>query len=88
MLGESQHRLHEMEITHQIRISFYEAFCQEVGLLLIISLNADPVARLDDGFQQSYDIVCSNLLAVGQLPTTFAPFLTVTPFSVPYGCID
>jgi hypothetical protein len=48
MIGERQHRLHHMQIMQARRVSFRERCRQEIGLLLVVTFDHDPVAGLDD----------------------------------------
>jgi hypothetical protein len=52
MIGERQHRLHHMQIMQARRVGFRERCRQEIGLLLVVTFDHDPVAGLDDRLEQ------------------------------------
>jgi hypothetical protein len=52
MVGERENRLHHMQIMQARRVGFRERRRQEIGLLLVVTLDHDPVARLDDRLEQ------------------------------------
>src|SRR5579862_266602 len=56
MLGQRQHRLHHVQVMHHRCINARQCLGKEVRLLLIVALEADAIARLDDCLQQGDDI--------------------------------
>ena len=52
MVGQRQHRLHHVQIVQPCRIGLRERGGQKIGLLLIVALDSDAVARFDDCFEQ------------------------------------
>src|ERR1700690_258699 len=62
---ENDPRLHDMEIVNPRRVDVRQRLGQEVGLLLVVALEADPVARVDDRFEKRLRLVRRHHLAVG-----------------------
>ena len=52
MIGKRQHRLHHVQIVQTCWIGFREGRGEEIGLLLVVALDHDPVAGLDDRLEQ------------------------------------
>jgi hypothetical protein len=52
VLRQREHRLHHVQVVHPVRVDFRQCLRQEIGLLLVVALEADAVARFDQGFQQ------------------------------------
>lgn len=52
MIGERQDRLHHMQIMQALRVGFRERSRQEIGLLLVVTFDRDPVAGFDDRLEQ------------------------------------
>ena len=52
MVGQRQDRLHHVQIVHARRIHLGQGGRKEIGLLLIVALDRDTVAGLDDRFEQ------------------------------------
>ena len=52
MIGQRQHRLHHVQIVQARRIGFCQRGGEEIGLFLVVALDRDPVAGLDDRLEQ------------------------------------
>ncbi len=77
MRGKRQHRLHHVQVMHARRIHLGKAPRQEIGLLLVVALQAHTVAGLDDRFQQRHDILGSHHATLRR--QRGGPLQTLTP---------
>ena len=66
MLWQNDTRLHHVQIVDLGQIDRQQRAAQEIRLLLVIALQANPVTRPDHGLQQARDVVCLNDLAAGK----------------------
>jgi hypothetical protein len=58
MLGQCQHRLHQMQIAQLRGIGLNQTARKKVRLFLIVALDADAVSRFDHGLKQLHDLLC------------------------------
>jgi hypothetical protein len=65
MCLENDSRLHDMEIVNPGPIDVRQYLGEEVGLLLVVALEADPVAQADDRFKKRLGLVRRHHLAAG-----------------------
>ncbi len=64
VLGQGHAGLDHVQVMHLARIDLNQGAGQDVGLLLVVALDADPVARLQHRFQESRGVGRSHHLAL------------------------
>ena len=66
VLGEHDAGLHDVDVVQHLRVGLGERARQEVSLLLVVALEAEPVARLDDRLEQLGNVARRHDLALGE----------------------
>src|SRR5258705_13261108 len=80
---ENDSRLHDMEIVDSRPVDVRQCLGEEVGLLLVVALEADPVARADDRFKKCLSLVRRHHLAAGVVRTCIQAGASVAPLLLP-----
>src|SRR5580692_11044957 len=80
---ENDPRLHDMEIVDPRPVDVRQYLGKEVGLLLVVALEADPVARADDRFQKRLRLVRRHHLAAGVVSTCIQAGTSLAPLLLP-----
>src|SRR5258705_13850699 len=80
---ENDSRLHDMEIVNPRPVDVRQYLGKEVGLLLVVALEADPVARADDGFEKRLRLVRRHHLAAGVVRTRIQAGTSLAPLLLP-----
>ena len=83
MFGQRQHRLHHVQIVDPAGVHGSQCGCQEVGLLLVVALQADAVAGFQHRFQQGARVAGLHLLAAGEVVGPRKARLAVPGLAVP-----
>src|SRR6185437_6512245 len=73
MLRQDHTGLHHMQVVDLGRIDRHQGGGQQIGLLLVVAFQADPIARTDDRLEQRGGIGRLDYLALGQLGAGFEP---------------
>src|SRR5258707_14976093 len=81
---ENDSRLHDMEIVNPRPVDVRQCFGEEVGLLLVVALEADPVARPDDCFEKRLRLVRRHHLASGVVRTCIQAGTSLAPLLLPF----
>ena len=63
MRGQHDARLHHVQVVDLRRIDARQRLGKQVGLLLVVAFEADPIARADDGFEKIHQRVGPHGLA-------------------------
>ena len=71
MLRQHDAGLHHVQIVHLGEIDRKQRAAEQIRLLLVVALQANPVARPDDGFQQPRGVARLDDLAARQLRAGF-----------------
>ena len=71
MRGQRQHRLHHVQVVHAGRIKIGQGLGEEIGLLLVVALQADLVAGLQQCMQQPAYVAGGDLASPGPRRGTF-----------------
>jgi hypothetical protein len=69
--GQRQHRLHHVQVMHAGRIEVGQRLGEEIGLLLVVALQADLVAWLQQCVQQLAYVAGGDLASPGPRRGTF-----------------
>ena len=83
VLGQREHRLDHVQVVHPRRVDRREGLGQEIGLLLVVALEADAVAGLDHRFQQRPRLGGWDQLGAGQMGGALQARIPVTGLAVP-----
>ena len=65
MLRQHDARLHHVEVANRGRVNFRQSRREEIGLLLVVAFEADPVAGAKYCLQEGRKISNSNFLTLG-----------------------
>ena len=79
VLGPGQARHHHVQVVHPVRIHLHERSGEEVGLLLIVPLERDAVARRDHCLECAHGAVGGEHLAVEVRRDAFQPLAFARP---------
>ncbi len=85
MLGQHDAGLDDMQIVQLALVGLGERTGEEVGLLLVVAFETDPVARPDDRLQQLGGVVRRHQLALGEAAASLEPLLAIALFDIPCG---
>ncbi len=80
---EDDSRLHDMEIMNPRPVDVRQRLREEVGLLLVVALEADPIARADDGFEERLHPVRRHHLAAGVVRARIQAGASLGPLFLP-----
>src|ERR1700735_4214248 len=80
---ENDPRLHDMEIVDPRPVDVRQYLGKEAGLLLVVALKADSVARADDRFQKRLRLVRRHHLAAGVVRTCIQAGTSLAPLLLP-----
>ncbi len=83
--GQRQHRLHHVQVVDPGRVEVGQALGEEIGLFLVVALQADLVARLQQRVQQGDGIVGGDVAATRPRGGAFKPGLAAALQGVPTG---
>ena len=83
MLRQHYAGLHDVEVVQLGLVGLGERAGEEVGLLLVVAFEADPVTGSYNGFHQLRGVLRRHQLALGVAPPGSEPLLTVALFRVP-----
>ena len=83
MFRQRQNRLDHVQVMHPLRADRREGLRQKIGLLLIVALEADPVARLQHRFQQRPRLGRRHQLGAGQVGGALQARIPVAGLAVP-----
>src|SRR5664279_4458553 len=72
-----------MQVMDLCRIESRQSLGEKIGLFLVIALQADPVARLQHGFEQGADVAGGDLFSLRQRRGARQPRIAVETLSVP-----
>ena len=65
VLGQRQHRLDHVQAVHPRRVDLEQRLREEVGLLLVVALEADAVTRFEHGLEQRHGIGVGDVALPG-----------------------
>ena len=85
VLGEHDAGLHDVDVVQHLGVGLDKGPRQEVGLLLVVTLETKAVARLENGFEQLGDIPRRHDLALGETRPRFEPLGSVGLLLSPVG---
>jgi len=74
--------LHDVEIVDSRRVNACQDLGEEVGLLLVVAFQADPVAGVDDRFEKRLRAHRRHDLALGVAATCFQAVVPAAPLLV------
>ena len=83
VLGEHDAGLHDVDVVQHLRVGLGERACEEVGLLLVVAFEAEPIAGLEDGLEQFRDVGRRHDLARGEARPRLEPLVSVGLFRAP-----
>ena len=76
-------RLHDVEVVDPRRVDARQGLGEEVGLLLVVALEADPVAGADDRLEERRRALRRHHLAAGVAGTGFQADVSPAPLLLP-----
>ena len=81
---ENDSRLHDMEIVDSRPVDVRQDLGEEIGLLLVVALEADAIARADDRLEKRLRVLRRHHLAVGVPRTGLQAGVSLAPLLLPF----
>ena len=85
MLRKHDARLHHVQVVNPVRVAGAQPPGEAIGLLLVVTLEADPVPRPQDRFEEVDDGGGRHDLAVGMGATCLEAGVPGLPLNAPLG---